>query len=69
MNNFFYEDPAGEGITVYHIDIGQIAMDHDEFKTDSKARRETIEVNLDKKIALRMRITEPAQLPRSLARE
>lgn len=48
MNNFFYEDPAGEGITVYHIDIGQIAMDHDEFKTDYKARRETIEVNLDK---------------------
>lgn len=48
MDNFFYEDPAGEGITVYHIDIGQFAMDHDEFKTDSKARRETIEVNLDK---------------------
>ncbi|KAL3300981.1 subtilisin-like protease [Colletotrichum asianum] len=48
MENFFYEDPAGEGIKVYHIDIGPFAMDHDEFKTDSKARRETIEVNLDK---------------------
>ncbi|KAF4919904.1 Alkaline protease 1 [Colletotrichum viniferum] len=48
MDNFFYEDPAGEGITLYHIDIGQFAMDHDEFKTDSKARRETIEMNLDK---------------------
>ncbi|KAJ0357346.1 hypothetical protein COL154_010232 [Colletotrichum chrysophilum] len=48
LENFFYEDPAGEGITVYHIDIGPFAMDHDEFKTDSKARRETIEVNLDK---------------------
>ncbi|KAF5493073.1 Alkaline protease 1 [Colletotrichum fructicola] len=48
LDNFFYEDPAGEGITVYHIDIGPFAMDHDEFKTDVKARRETIEVNLDK---------------------
>ncbi|KAI8269626.1 Subtilisin-like protease 1 [Colletotrichum sp. SAR 10_98] len=48
LDNFFYEDPAGEGITVYHIDIGPFAMDHDEFKMDSKARRETIEVNLDK---------------------
>ncbi|KAI8173753.1 hypothetical protein K4K52_009811 [Colletotrichum sp. SAR 10_76] len=48
MDNFFYEDPAGEGITVYHIDIWQFAMDHDEFKTGSKARRETVEVNFGK---------------------
>ncbi|KAK2750556.1 alkaline serine protease [Colletotrichum kahawae] len=48
LPNFFYEDPAGEGITVYHVDIGKFAMDHDEFKTDVKATRETIELNLDK---------------------
>ncbi|KAJ5001915.1 hypothetical protein K4K48_000769 [Colletotrichum sp. SAR 10_66] len=48
MDNFFYEDPAGEEITVYHIDIWQFAMDHDEFKAGSKARRETVEVNLGK---------------------
>ncbi|KAL0944991.1 alkaline serine protease [Colletotrichum truncatum] len=45
LPNFMYEDPAGEGITIYHIDLGPFALDHDEFSSDSGATRRTIDVN------------------------
>ncbi|WQF77344.1 Putative peptidase S8/S53 domain, peptidase S8, subtilisin, Ser-active [Colletotrichum destructivum] len=47
--NFYYEDPAGEGITIYHIDVGPFHLDHDEFATASGATRRTIDVSVNKK--------------------
>ncbi|GJC92745.1 alkaline serine protease [Colletotrichum higginsianum] len=43
--NFYYEDPAGKGITVYQVDLGPFSLDHDEFATASKATRRPIDVS------------------------
>ncbi|TQN64970.1 Subtilisin-like protease 1 [Colletotrichum shisoi] len=48
--NFYYEEPAGDGITVYQVDIGPFSLRHDEFATASKATtRRTINVNEERR--------------------
>ncbi|KAK6227554.1 alkaline serine protease [Colletotrichum tabaci] len=46
--NFYYEDPAGEGITIYHIDGGLVNLAHDEFTAASGATRRIIDLDESK---------------------